>query len=338
MEYKNIRISIAWVAYQRRAESLAKYFDLDMYYIHYKWEEKSKYYKPVSYIFKLAETFKILFNTKAKIIFVQIAPTLPLYPIVLYCKLKKAIFIADCHNTTFYDSVWIKLPLAKKLLYKANTVFVHNEDILEKVKNWNLPVFLLRDPIPEIKVNNTIENIANIEIKKQQYVIIPGSFASDEPMKELFNAMKLLPDVLFACTWFAERMPKEQQKNIPLNLHLTGFLNEEDFNAFYANAAAAIVLTTREGTQPSGASEAIALNIPLVISDIATTRRLYKDAPVFVNSDGPSIANGVRIALNNVTDLKRKLKELKEKLSTENNNQLAAFKEKMKALEKNLKS
>jgi glycosyltransferase involved in cell wall biosynthesis len=133
-------------------------------------------------------------------------------------------------------------------------------------------------------------------------------------------------------------MPKDQQKNIPLNLCLTGFLNEEDFNAFYANAAAAIVLTTREGTQPSGASEAIALNIPLVISDIATTRRLYKDAPVFVNSDAASIANGVRLALNNRTELKRKLNELKEKLSTENNNQLAAFKERMTALEKNLKS
>jgi glycosyltransferase involved in cell wall biosynthesis len=336
MKYKNTRVSIAWVAYQRRAESLAKYFDLDIYYIHYKWEEKSKYYKPLSYIFKLAETLKILFNTRAKIIFVQIAPTLPLYPIVLYCKLKKAIFIADCHNTTFYDSVWIKLPLAKKFLYKANTVFVHNEDILEKVKNWNLPVFLLRDPIPEIKVNDTIENIANIEIKKRQYVIIPGSFASDEPVQELFDAMRLLPDVLFACTWFAERMPKDQQKCLPPNLCLTGFLNEQDFNAFYANANAAIVLTTREGTQPSGAAESIALNVPLVVSDIATTRRLYSDAPVFVTSNAISIAEGVRFALDNAQSLKEKLNSLKEKLGVENNKQLAEFKQRLDKLESTL--
>src|SRR4051812_43797993 len=129
MAKENRHISIAWVAYQRRAESLAKYFNLDMHYMHYKWEEKSKYLKPVSYIFKFIQTLITLFKTNAQVIFVQVAPTLPLYAIVFYCKLRKAIFIADCHNTTFYDSIWIKLPFAKKMLYSANTVFVHNEDI-----------------------------------------------------------------------------------------------------------------------------------------------------------------------------------------------------------------
>lgn len=320
-------VSIAWVAYQRRAESLAKYFDLDMYYIHYNWEEKSKYYKPVSYIFKLLDTFKVLLKTKTKIIFVQIAPTLPLYPILLYCRLKKAIFIADCHNTTFYDSFWIKLPFAKKMLHKANVVFVHNEDILEKVKDWKLPVYLLRDPIPEIKVNNEISTIAGIKIKEQEYVIIPGSFASDEPLDELFNAIRLSPGILFACTWFKERLPKEQQKDVPKNLRLTGFLNEEDFNAFYSNANAAIVLTTREGTQPSGASEAISLNVPLIVSDIATTRRLYSEAAVFVKSDAASIAEGVNYALQHQSELKAKLKTLKERISDEINKQLIQFKQ-----------
>jgi glycosyltransferase involved in cell wall biosynthesis len=116
---------------------------------------------------------------------------------------------------------------------------------------------------------------------------------------------------------------------MPANIRLTGFLNEKEFNAFYANASAAIVLTNREGTQPSGAAEAISLGVPLVISDIATTRRLYSDAAVFVQSDSSSIAKGVQHALNNQSELRERLKTLKEKLSAENSNQLLVFKEKL---------
>ena len=329
MKNKKNRISLAWVAYQRRAESLARYYDLDLYYQHYKWEEKSKYYKPVAYIFKLIQTFSTLFKTRAKIIFLQQPPTFPLYAVAFYCWLTKAIYVADCHNTTFYDSTWSKFPFLKSLLRKAMTVLVHNEDIVDKVKDWGMPILLLRDPIPQINVDENITNIGGIDIKKDRYVIIPGSFATDEPMDEVFKAIRSLPDVIFACTWFKERLPGELQKEVPKNLRLTGFLEEREFNALYANASAAIVLTNREGTQPSGAAEAISLNVPLVVSDIATTRKLYSQAAIFVRSEGDSIAQGVQQALHDQAGIRLRLKDLKEKLSSGNNQQLLLLKEQL---------
>ena len=334
---KKNRIMIAWVAYQRRVESLSRYCDLDVYYLHYKWEEKSKLYKPFSYIFKIIQTTVTLFRTNAKIIFIQLPPTFPLYILSIYCRLKKATYISDCHNTTFYDGPWIKFPFAKKMLQNSGVVLVHNEDIMDKVKDWGFPDLLLRDPIPQIQLNENIETVGDIKIKEDRYVIFPGSFGTDEPLEELFNAFRLCPDVLFVCTWFKEKLTKEQQKNLPDNLRLSGFLPEESFTALYAHATAAIVLTTREGTQPSGAAEAIALGVPLIVSDLATTRRLYSEAAVFVlNNSSSSIADGVKYALNNKDQLKTKIERLKERLGTENNDQLIIFKERLKQLEENL--
>jgi len=333
---KKDRIMIAWVAYQRRVESLSRYCDLNVYYIHYKWEEKSKLYKPLSYIFKMVQTAFILFRTNAKIVFIQLPPTFPLYILVFYCWLQKAVYICDCHNTTFYDGPWIKFPFAKKMLRNSAVVLVHNEDIEEKVKDWGFPHMLLRDPIPQMSVNENIQTVGGIKIKQDKYVIFPGSFGTDEPLEELFDAMRLCPEVLFACTWFSEKLGKEQQKTLPANLRLTGFLDEQTFTALYANAAAAIVLTTREGTQPSGAAEAVSLCVPLIISDIATTRRLYSEAGVFVKSTSNSIAEGVNYALSNQDKLRMQVRRLKEKLGSENNDQLTRFQERLKQLEDNL--
>lgn len=321
-------IIIVWVAYQRRSESLAKYFDLRICYHHYSWEEKGKYLKPFAYICKFIQTIYTLIINRPKVVFVQVPPTFPLYPVYVYCKLFGAVYIGDCHNTTFYDSYWRKFPFIKSILRKAKWDLVHNEDIVEKIKNDNYPYYLMRDPIPQIEADTTVEIISNLKIKTDEYVIIPGSFDVDEPLQELFNAMNLLPQTTFVCTWFKERVPKNMQ--LPKNVLMTGFLPVREFNALYANANAAIVLTTREGTQPSGAAEAISLEVPLVVSDIATTRRLYSEAAVFVKSDGASIADGVKFALQNQIEIREKMKKLKQKISAENNQQLINFKEMLK--------
>ena len=97
-------------------------------------------------------------------------------------------------------------------------------------------------------------------------------------------------------------------------------------NALFANANAAIVLTTREGTQPSGASEAIALGVPIILSEIRTTKRLYMDAPVFVKNEPESIAAGICIALENGEQLSAKISGLRENLANDVSAQVDAVK------------
>ena len=122
----------------------------------------------------------------------------------------------------------------------------------------------------------------------------------------------MMSDIYFVMTWFPDRLPQKIRNKIPPNLILTGYLEDKDFNTIFSKAFAAIVLTTREGTQPSGASEAIALGIPLIVSDLKTTRKLYGDMPVYADNTVEGIQNGVRKALDQQDLYKSKIVSFKD--------------------------
>jgi len=310
----NQNLYIVWNPFQRRAESLAKIFDLQTKYFHFDWEERGRLFKVTSYIPKFFLTIQALVKHKPRYVFVQLAPTPLLYAVAVYSMLTGNRYVSDCHNTMLYDAHWIRWPFAKRLLRRSFIAITHNEDVRKIADGLEIPTVVLRDPLPVMDVNTGIEEVATITIKETDYVIIPCGMAADEPVEELFRAAVSVPDILFVMTWYKEGLSEELRTKAPQNIRFTGFLKEADFNALYANANAALVLTTREGTQPSGAAEAIALGIPLVLSRLHTTTRLYKDAPIYVNNEPESIASGILSALTNHDELSGKMAALRADL------------------------
>jgi len=319
---KTTNLYIAWVPFQRRAQSLASSFDLNVRYYHYNWGERGRLFRLFSWFAKSLATIRDLFKYKPDYVFIQLAPTPLLYTTALYCFFTRCCYIPDCHNTMLYDAHNIHWPFAKTLLRRAHLLLVHNEDVKAHADKLDIPSSILRDPLPKMMVENTVNEVAGIKLSEETYIIVPCSMAEDEPLDELFSAIELVPEALFVVTWFYDRLPSELRSRAPKNLRFTGFLEEPDFNALYAGANAAVVLTTREGTQPSGASEAIALGVPLVVSDIGTTRYLYKDKPVFVNNNAASIASGVRIALSDYAKWSSLISDLKNDLDSEARSQI----------------
>lgn len=305
---------IVWNPFQRRAQSLAAAFNLEARYFHFNWEERGRLFKIFSYLLKFYLTMRVLLRYRPKYVFIQLAPTPLLYGAALYRVLTGNCYIADCHNTMLYDAWWIKWPFAKRFLRSAHIVLVHNDDVRIHADRLGIQSLILRDPLPIMMVPNDVTTVAEIPVKETKYLIVPCGIAIDEPIKELFAAARLIPNVLFVITWFADRLPPDLRQQTPENMRFTGFLPEAEFNALYAYARAAVVLTTREGTQPSGAAEAISLGIPLVVSELRTTTRLYGEAPVFVQNDSESIAAGVRKALDNHDTLARAIANLRKGL------------------------
>lgn len=266
---KRKNLFIVWNPFQRRSESLARDFDLDTQYIWYEWDQRGKLYRALSYLPKFMSTIRILFRHKPKYVFIQLAPTPLLYAAALYKLFTGNQYIADCHNTMIYDDHWIKWPLARRLLCWSCVTLTHNDDVQQLAERLGISSLVLRDPLPVMSVPDSIEVVAGISIKQTTYIMVPsGMAAADEPVEEFFEAARTMPDVLFAVTWFKEKLPARLLGAAPENICFTGFLDETEFNALYAHAGAALVLTTREGTQPSGAAEAIALGVPLVLSEI----------------------------------------------------------------------
>lgn len=320
---------LVWCPFQRRAQTLAKVFDLDVHYYHYPWEEKGIIFKMLSYFGKFFATLRDLIRYRPKYVFIQLAPTPLLYATAMYCVVTRCRYISDCHNTMIYDGPFINWPFAKYLLRRSYILLVHNTDVQAHSDILNLPSCILRDPLPVMEVSASIEEVANIRLKETDYIIVPCSLDVDEPLSELFDAAIAVPDVRIVFTWFSDKLPMELKTKVPDNIIFTGFLEEPDFNALYANANAALVLTTREGTQPSGASEAISLGIPLVVSDIKTTRRLYEDAPIYVNNESYSISKGILTALNSHDEYSRKISSLRVGLQKDAEEQLNFVKQKI---------
>lgn len=313
---------IVWNPFQRRSETLAAAFNLEARYFHFNWEEKSKLFKAASYVPKFFATMGALLKNRPEYVFVQLAPTPLLYTATLYKMLFGCKIVADCHNTMIYDDHWVKWPMAKELLRRADVTLVHNKDVQALTQALGIATSILRDPLPVIRVATGIDRVAEMDLKKQSYVIIPCGIAADEPVHELFDAIRAVPETLFVMTWFAEKLPVDVRANAPANLRFTGFLPEPEFNALYANAKAALVLTTREGTQPSGAAEAISLGVPLIVSELSTTKRLYGNAPVFVQNDANSIATGIRTALQDYDKFSDAAAGLRGRLVEEANAQI----------------
>jgi glycosyltransferase involved in cell wall biosynthesis len=322
MDLSSSGLFVSWLHFQRRSQSVAKLYNMPIKYFHYNWEEKHKAFKAFSYILKFIHTFLYLMKKRPEIVIVQLAPTPPLYVVAFYAMLTNAKYISDCHNTMIYDGHWIKWPLAKVLLRRSSMVLVHNPEVKQQALAIGVESFICMDPPPNILVNEQIEKVAGINIKQQKYVLLPCNMAADdEPTEEFFNAAKQLSDIQFVLTGFLEKVPEHKRKLAPSNIQYTGFLEEDEFNALYKNAFLAIVLSTREGTQPSGASEAIALGVPLIVTDLVTTRRLYKNTVVFTQNTSEDLVKAIKEAFDNRSFYKGKIIETKKMIGTQTKEQ-----------------
>jgi glycosyltransferase involved in cell wall biosynthesis len=267
-----------------------------------------------------------LIGINPNITFIQLPPTPVLYIVALYCKVSGSKYVADCHNAMLYSSKWFKWPLTKRLLRKADAILVHNEDVRDFAKSLGLTATILRDPLPDIIDDCDINVLEKYGLEQSTYVIVPWSFAPDEPIIELIQVARLMPKIKFVMTWFPERLPLDTRDSMPTNLILTGYLHEKVYNCVFSQAGMALVLTTREGTQPSGASEAIALSVPLIVSDLETTRKLYDDAPIYVDNTVESINTGIVKAFDQRDKFVAQIQTLKNRYGEDINNEIAEVK------------
>jgi glycosyltransferase involved in cell wall biosynthesis len=305
-----------WKVYQRRAESIAYYFDTRIIYYHSPWEERSKLHKAVSYIFKSIKTAKDLVKYRPKLVFIQLPPTPALYIVGAYCLATGTPYIADCHNAMFLEW-WIKWPFSKSLLRRASAVLVHNNDVRAYAERYGVQAMVIRDPLPQRENMPGVDALERFGLTAGSYVIVPWNLATDEPIAEFIEAVRSLPDIKFAMTWFTERLPEVLRHDLPPNLVFTGYLEVDEFNNLFATAGAAISLTTQKGTQPSAAAEAVAFGVPIILSDTETARLLYRDVPVFVENSPQSISEGISEVFSKMASYRQKVADYKSTLNRE---------------------
>jgi glycosyltransferase involved in cell wall biosynthesis len=152
------------------------------------------------------------------------------------------------------------------------------------------------------------------------WVLYPGSFSADEPIKEVFEAARLAPNLTFIITGRPERARKYGHNidSLPPNVVLPGFLSLELFDDLLRETDVVMGLTKEEGIQLSVCNEALGFGKPLVTSDTQILRKLFGNAAVLVDASDPqSIAQGCLAAISSSNEMADKSKLLaNERLST----------------------
>jgi hypothetical protein len=270
MQNKTDITIIAWKKLSRRSELLAQALD-----------GKLLFFKDnLPYVRATIKTLISVIRQKPQVLLLQ----LPQGPLLLEAYfLKKLVgckIIADVHTGFLLNTDWKGLILNApfvKLLSLADAVVAHNEaqlDIIPKnVKNKTVVVY---DPWYLITTKDKIN-------KQENYMVFPASFAPDEPLEEVIEAVNTSKHPLkLYITGNWKRSP-ELKKYASKKIQFTGFLSNQEFNDLLAGASAIITGTTREYTTMMSAWEAIAHNKPLAVTATKTLKTMYPHYAVFYN-------------------------------------------------------
>jgi glycosyltransferase involved in cell wall biosynthesis len=278
-------VYICWTRYQRRPESLQAMLQLEVFFIAPISEIRAL--KFPSYVLSALSMLRIIFRTNPETLWLQLAPSLLLYPAFLYKFLlrRDMLIIADCHNGIL-RSKWLKLPFIRKLLGQCDLVLFHNSMVLERANKLGITgqhVQLLHTPpaVPGSRVAQRPQFAAKFGAA---FVLMPASFSSDEPIGVVIGVAAQLPHLTFVMTGNLTVANRNHDlRNWPPNVLLPGFLPPAELDWLLTHASAVLALTIHSDIELSAGNEALGFGRPLVVSDSWVSRQLFGEYAVLVD-------------------------------------------------------
>jgi len=297
-------VHLAWTAFQRRQESMRSIVGFDCWFMPV--PKSGKIIKAFHYLRLLAASITRLKSAGPDIVWVQLPQVPALWAALIYRALtrKPVKIVADCHNAQLRKP-WSSFPLALWSLNRCDAILVHNEAMYAKAAElgWPMGKVLVLEDVPAVgKAQSPVGLAASHITAPKPWVLFPGSFAADEPIKEVFEAARLAPELTFIITGKPERARQNGHDidNLPPNVALPGFLFLELFDDLLREADVVMGLTKEEGIQLSVCNEALGFGKPLVTSNTQILSKLFGKAAVLVDTRvAQSIAIGCAKAVAN---------------------------------------
>ena len=304
------RIWISW-EWQRRSIELSEELGCKLFIIEY----KGLLRYPIS-IFK---SLLIYFKEKPKFLFVQ-NPSMILATLACIIRsVSNTVLIIDRHSN-FLFSRPTKNKFYKKLfrilsnltIKRADLTIVTNKFIANIVCDNGGKPFILPDKLPTlIKKNHT-------HLKGKKNILMISSFDPDEPMENVFQAMRNLEDnrIVLYVSGNSNKLNKTIRLQKPDNVVFTGFLPEYEFVNILFSVDAVMALTTIDHCMLCGCYEAIAAEKPLITSDKEELTEYFSDM-IYVDNTPHGIADGIKRVFFDIERLEKKVTLLKRKVSVQ---------------------
>jgi glycosyltransferase involved in cell wall biosynthesis len=307
-------IYLAWVNYQRRAESMQRYFGYDLFYISSRHLAPAR--KLLSYVARARATLRIVLRERPDVVWLQLPPTFLVHLLVLFrfVTRRRMKIVSDCHNAAL-RSPWSIVPLSVLLMNRTDLVLVHNLDVAPAARDLGVDrrrLSILGDCVPVLPADE-----AEAERPARPTLVMPCSFHADEPIEAVLQAAQQLESATFVITGNHLRIRNRSLvEHASRNVIFPGFLPSAEFDRLLLRASGVLCLTTQEGIQLSAVSEAIAAGKPMIISDTGLLRDFVGHAGIFVDNSVASILQGCRTAIERYGDYAEAAREMRARRMT----------------------
>jgi len=307
-------VFLAWAPHSARAKGICEGLGAQLYLMSYKF--RSRIHSPIKYPLLFLRSLFLLSNQNPEIIICQTPPIFcPLVAIVHKLTHRKVKVVIDLHSGAL-ETPWSYLkPLNTAVMKKAAAVLVSNQEAHDHVlKENDMRTLILEDKIPgfDPALMHDDKGIENSPSSADLTIIVPSSFANDEPIEEILNAAAALPETKFYLTGDSSKAGRGVLKRKPHNVVFTDFLKTDDYVRLLYRSDAIMVLTTRDKTLLAGGYEAVALGKPLITSNWAPLRRYFNKGAIHVNNSAAEIVKAVQTVQQKKIELEHEMGLLRE--------------------------
>jgi glycosyltransferase involved in cell wall biosynthesis len=279
-------LAVAWARFQPRTRALARDFGGRHVFV------SPGGPTPLRYVRAAIATWRRLGRDRPHTALVITPPVFAPLVAWAWCACHRRQLIVDCHTGSFDSRKWgWARPIHRFLLRRAAVVMLHTDRDLDLVTGWvGDRAMLFPDDVPD-------HGEASRGGGTGAQVMVAGSLDENEPVVEMLETARLLPEVTFAFTGDPGRLSREQLAALPGNVRLTGLLTYPDFLAELNAAAVVAVLSSDSRIMNRAAFEAVGLGRPLVLTDFPGLRSRFGSAAVFTANEPPAIARVLSEAL-----------------------------------------
>lgn len=278
---------ITWYPSCRRSDSIARELGGVSHLIHYL-GFKQPLHAPFKYALQTATTWWRLLRERPHVVLVAAPPIVAVLGVWLYCRLFRARFVIDAHTGVFDDARWTwLLPITRFLARQAAGCVVTNDHLASKVREWGATAVVIGDVPVEFA------DVQPAPLGQGFQVVVINTFSVDEPLNEIVEAARHLPNAQFHVTGNPKSARIPLPTNLPTNVRFTGWLSDDGYASLLRAADAVVCLTTHDHTMQRGAYEAMALEKPLVTSDWALLRATFSRGTVHVSNSASAIVDGM---------------------------------------------
>ncbi|WP_368498776.1 hypothetical protein [Herbiconiux sp. A18JL235] len=225
---------------------------------------------------------------------------------------RRSRLIGDLHTGALENPKWRWASgIVLRILRRRGFAVVTNEELADRVSVRGTEALVMHDLLPSLPdtLDDTLDDPKLAELRAKTFILVPVTYANDEPIDALLEAASSGRDVTWVLTG---RAPTGVSSSAPPNVYFTGYVSNADFLRLLSWCSAVAALTTREFTMQRAGYEALGAGKALITSNTNTLLRYFEDAAVFTDNSARSIADAGRRALDESRALALKMTRLRE--------------------------